>query len=507
MTPLPTLRLHKNDSVAVALRDLDPGEATGVAEVRASQKIPRGHKVALRAMAAGEAVLKLGQSIGLASRSILPGEHVHVHNLSYTPSEASHAAGLRPALAELPAVDTDTFMGILRADGQAATRNYIGVLSTVNCSATAARLIAAQFQGPQPLADFPQVDGVVALTHKGGCTGGETGEGLNTLRRTIAGYLRHPNFAAVILIGLGCEDNQISSLLQQEKLTPGERLHTLVIQEAGGTTATVHNGVEYIQSILPQANQVTRQRLPVSFLKLGLQCGGSDGFSAITANPALGVASDLLVSRGGTSVLGETPEIYGAENILLQRTPDAEVRRKLLALLSWWEKYAAQSHETLNSNPTPGNKAGGITTILEKSLGAVAKGGHSDLVAVYNYAERLTQPGLVLMDSPGFDPVSVTGQVAGGSNIICFTTGRGSCFGCKPVPSLKLATNTQMYQRMKDDMDLNCGQIADGEKSIDDMGAEIYRLMIETASGHKTKSEILGYGDDEFAPWHLGATL
>jgi altronate hydrolase len=508
MRPLPTLLLHKNDSIVVAMRDLNPGDDTGLAGLSASEKIPRGHKIAIRAVAAGDAVLKFGQMIGLASRPILPGEHVHTHNLRYAPSAASHdAEPRRQALTDLPAVETDTFMGILRADGQAATRNYVGVLATVNCSATAAKLIADQFHGPGPLADFANVDGVVALTHKGGCTGGETGEGLNALRQTIAGYARHPNFAAVLLIGLGCEDNQLSSLLHQERLIPGERLHTVVIQEAGGTAATVRHGVEYIKSILPQANRVSRQRLPVSHLKLGLECGGSDGFSALTANPALGVASDILVKLGGTSVLSETPEIYGAENLLLQRAANAEVRQKLLRLLRWWERYAAQHNETLDSNPTPGNKAGGISTILEKSLGAVAKSGRSDLVAVYNYAETITHHGLVFMDSPGFDPVSVTGQVAGGANVIGFTTGRGSCFGCKPAPSLKLATNTQMFQSMADDMDLDCGQVAEGRKSIDVMGAEIYRLIIETASGQKTKSEGLGYGTEEFAPWQLGATL
>jgi altronate hydrolase len=506
--PPSTLILHQNDSVAIALRDLATGEDTGLAGVPTTQAIPRGHKVALGAIAVGGPVLKLGQVIGLASQPILPGQHVHTHNLRYVPSAASHNIGSRrQVLADLPAADTSTFMGILRADGQAATRNYIGVLPTVNCSATVARLIADQFRGPQALANFANVDGVVALTHKSGCTGGGSSEGIELLRRTLRGYLRHPNFAAVLLVGLGCEDNQISSLLQHDGLAPSERLHTIVIQDVGGTIAAVRSGVEYIASLLPRANQVSRQPLPVSHLKLGLQCGGSDGFSALTANPALGVASDMLVSQGGTSILSETPEIYGAENILLERAANDEAGRKLLELLQWWEAYTAQNQATLDSNPSPGNKAGGITTILEKSLGAVAKGGRSDLVAVYHYAEHIPQTGFVFMDSPGFDAASLTGQVASGANIIGFTTGRGSCFGSIPAPTLKLATNTPMYERMMDDMDVNCGRITDGAASIDEMGAEIYRLIAETASGRKTKSEALGYGEEEFAPWHLGATL
>jgi len=508
MTSPSTLRLHPNDPVAVALRDLAAGDEIGILDVRASQNIPRGHKVALRPISAGEAVTKFGQVIGLASNAIATGGHVHTHNLSYTPSAASHVIGLGcQPLNDLPDVADKTFMGYLRADGQAATRNYVGVLTTVNCSATVARLIADKFRDPQLLADFPQVDGVVALTHKSGCVAGESGEAIDLLRRTIGGFARHPNFAAVLLIGLGCEDNQTRRLLEENDLTPGKRLHTISIQEAGGTIATVNRGVDYIKSILPQANDVSRQPLPVSHLKLGLQCGGSDGLSALTANPALGVASDILVKLGGTSILSETPEIYGAENILLSRAVNEELGQKLLELLAWWEKYAVQHQETLDSNPAPGNKAGGITTILEKSLGATAKGGRSDLVEVYRYAEHVTQKGFVFMDTPGFDPVSVTGQVAGGANIICFTTGRGSCFGCKPVPSLKLATNTPLYERMRGDMDLNCGQVTDGTASLDEMGLQIYKQLIQTASGQKTKSEILGYGEDEFAPWHFGATL
>ncbi|HEX4568861.1 MAG TPA: UxaA family hydrolase, partial [Dongiaceae bacterium] len=332
-------------------------------------------------------------------------------------------------------------------------------------------------------------------------------EGNHLLRRTVAGYARHPNFAGVLIIGLGCESNQLSALVVAEELEVGSRIQTLVIQETGGTRKTVEAGIAKIKEMLPAANAVKRQKVPARHLILGLQCGGSDGFSAITANPALGVAADLLVRNGGTSILSETPEIYGAEHMLLGRAVSDEVGHKLLDLLRWWEDYAAKDGESLDNNPSPGNKAGGLTTILEKSLGAAAKGGNSNLVEVYRYAEPVTKQGFVFMDTPGYDPVSVTGQVAGGANMICFTTGRGSCFGCKPAPSLKLATNTPMYNRMAEDMDINCGEILDGAASVEEMGERIFRLILATASGERSKSELLGYGEDEFAPWHLGATL
>lgn len=504
----PVLQLHADDPVVIALRDIAAGEKIGICSVCAVQPIPQGHKIAIREIAAGEEVRKFGHVIGTASTLILGGQHVHTHNLTYTPSTASRTigAGRRP-LTDLPKVAESTFMGIVRPDGRVATRNYIGVLTTVNCSATAARLIADQFRDPHTLAEYPNVDGVVALTHKSGCVAGETGEAIDLLRRTLAGYARHPNFAAVLIIGLGCEDNQLSRLMTEEGLSASNRVHTFTIQEIGGTRATVRDGVERIKELLPTVNAVARQPAAVFHLKLGLQCGGSDGFSAITANPALGIASDILVQKGGTSILSETPEIYGAEDILLSRVTNEAVGQKLVNLLEWWEDYLAKYGEVMNNNPAPGNKAGGITTILEKSLGATAKGGASDLVEVYRYTEPVTKSGFVFMDTPGYDPVSVTGQVAGGANVVCFTTGRGSCYGCKPVLSLKLATNTPMYEQMQDDMDINCGEIADGTMSLDDMGVRIYRLLLETASGRKTKSELYGYGEDEFAPWHFGATI
>jgi len=504
----PVLHLNGSDPLVVAMRDLAAGEEIGFGAVTPAQPITRGHKLAIQAIAEGAPVRKFGQIIGRATQAIAPGEHVHVHNVEFRPSTADHGIGThRSNLPVLPEGEAATFQGILRADGSVATRNYIGVLTTVNCSAQVARLISDHFRISGDLKPYPNVDGVVALTHKSGCAGGDDTEGTNVLRRTIAGYARHPNFAAVLIVGLGCESNQLSRLMEDERLPAGERIHPLVIQEAGGTKKTVEAGIARIKELLPAANAIRRRPLPARHLTLGLQCGGSDGFSAITANPALGAASDLLVRNGGTAILSETPEIYGAEHMLLGRAVSGEVGHKLLDLLRWWEEYSALNKESLDNNPSPGNKAGGLTTILEKSLGAAAKGGRSDLVDVYRYAEPVTKRGFVFMDTPGYDPVSVTGQVAGGANIICFTTGRGSCFGCKPVPSLKLATNTPMYDRMMDDMDINCGEILDGGASVEEMGERIFKLILATASGERTKSELLGYGEDEFAPWHLGATL
>jgi altronate hydrolase len=387
-----------------------------------------------------------------------------------------------------------------------ATRNFIGILPSVNCSATTARYIAQQFHGAA-LAEFPNVDGVVALTHGTGCGMASEGLGMDVLRRTVAGYARHPNFAGVLLLGLGCESNQINRLMEAEKLNAGAMLHHMTIQETGGTAKTVREGVARVREMLAEANKLTRSTVSAKHITLALQCGGSDGYSGITANPALGAAVDLIVRHGGAAVLSETPEIYGAEHLLTRRAVSREVGEKLVARIRWWEDYTAKNDGEMNNNPSPGNKAGGLTTILEKSLGAVAKGGTTNLVDVYEYAEEITARGFVYMDTPGYDPVSATGQVAGGANVVCFTTGRGSVFGCKPAPSLKLATNTSLYRRMTDDMDINCGGIADGEKTIQQVGQEIFELVLATASGQKTKSEELGFGDDEFIPWQLGATM
>ena len=400
-----------------------------------------------------------------------------------------------------------TFAGYLRADGRVGTRNYLAVLSSVNCSATAARYIVDSFRDEDVKAEFPNVDGVVSLTHSTGCGQSIKGEGLTLLRSVIAGYATHPNVSGAVLVGLGCETNQIADLLDAHGLARGPGLQTMTIQDSGGTKVTVERGIAMIKEMLPEANKAVRSTVPVGQLTLGLECGGSDGYSGITANPALGAAADLLVRHGGTAVLSETPEIYGAEHLLTRRAVSREVGEKLIALIRWWEAYTAHNGSELDNNPTPGNKAGGLTTILEKSLGAVAKGGTMNLSGVFNFAEKINTKGFVFMDSPGYDPVSITGQVASGANIVCFTTGRGSVYGCKPAPSLKLATNSPMYQRMSDDMDVNCGEILDGSTTVQEKGEQIFQLILDTASGKPSKSEELGFGENEFTPWQLGAVV
>jgi altronate hydrolase len=466
-------------------------------------------QVATQAIAKGQAVRRYDQVIGMATRDIAAGEHVHTHNLAFSDFAREHAPGASAqatAYVDKPA----TFQGIVRADGRVATRNYIGVLTSVNCSATAARAIADYFRRdlrPEALAAFPNVDGVVALTHGMGCATASDGEELQVLRRTLGGYAKHANFAAVLVVGLGCETNQISGLLTQEEMQVGPKLVAFNIQETGGTRKTVEKGIELIKAMLPEANQVKREPVPLSHLTVGLQCGGSDGYSGISANPALGAAVDLLVRHGGTAVLSETPEIYGGEHLLTRRAVSVAVSDKLRARIAWWEAYTRRNNMQMDNNPSAGNKAGGLTTILEKSLGAIAKSGTTNLVDVYEYAQPITAHGFVYMDTPGYDPVSATGQVAGGANLICFTTGRGSAYGCAPSPSIKLATNTALWQRQEDDMDINCGGVVDGVETVQQAGERIFHMMIATASGQHTKSEQHGYGQNEFVPWQLGAVM
>jgi altronate hydrolase len=499
-----TIRLHPEDDVVIARIELATGTRVTRENVSALVTVPAGHKLAVRDIAKAQPVRRYNQIIGFATRDIRAGEHVHVHNLGMGDFQRDYAfCALKK--------ETDyfrqpaTFLGIKRADGRVATRNYIGILTSVNCSATVARMIAEHFKNR--LDQYPNVDGVVALTHKSGCGMASEGEGMDVLRRTMAGYARHPNFFATQVVGLGCEANQINNLLSTQALRRHDRLHAYTIQEKGGTMKAVREGIARIEAILPEANQVRRESVPASHLVLGLQCGGSDGYSGISANPALGAAVDLLVRNGGTAILSETPENYGAEHLLTRRAVSRAVGEKLIARMRWWEEYTARNKMEMNNNPSPGNKAGGLTTILEKSLGAVAKGGTTNLVDVYEYAEPVKAKGFVYMDTPGFDPVSATGQVAGGANLICFTTGRGSAYGCKPSPSLKLATNTPLFVHQEEDMDFNCGTIIDGTETIAQAGARFFELILRTASGEKSKSEAFGYGDDEFAPWTIGATM
>ncbi len=506
----PYIRLHKDDDVVIARTQLISG--TKIEHITTKGLIPPGHKVATKALNTGDAVRRYNQIIGFASKPISAGEHVHTHNLDMGANKGDFArdyavgADVKPEPEKLEA----SFMGIKRADGRVATRNYIGILSSVNCSATAARAIADHFSrhnNPSALKDFPNVDGVVALTHGTGCGMDTDGLGMQILQRTLTGYATHPNFAGVLVVGLGCESNQINAWLAHGSLVEGDNLRVFSIQDTGGTAKTVAKGIALINDMLPRANAVHREPCSAAHITIGLQCGGSDGYSGISANPALGAAVDLLVAHGGTAILSETPEIYGAEHLLTRRAVRPDIAAKLIDRIKWWEHYTEINGGEMNNNPSPGNKAGGLTTILEKSLGAVAKGGTSNLQAVCEYAEPVKVHGFVYMDTPGYDPVSATGQVAGGANLICFTTGRGSAYGCAPSPSLKLATNTALWQRQEEDMDINCGEIIDGGATVTEMGQRIFEMVLATASGEMSKSEKHGYGQNEFVPWQVGAVM
>lgn len=497
------IRLDATDNVVTATRALDVGvDVDGAATIA---MIPRGHKVATAAIAAGAPVIKYAQVIGYAGQDIAPGDHVHTHNLDFKAVEQSYdfATDLRPAA---PAQSTDTFMGYRRADGRVGTRNTIAVLTSVNCSATAARMIAAAF-GPDRLAAYPNIDSVTAYVHGTGCGMASDGDGFEALQRVMWGYAKNPNVAGVLLVGLGCEMNQIDWLIEAYGLTPGPLFQTMNIQDVAGLRKTIEMGVAKVQAMLPLVNAFEREPCPASELTVALQCGGSDAWSGITANPALGYACDLLVAQGGTGVLAETPEIYGAEHLLTRRAVNAEVGEKLLGLIAWWEDYTARNKGSMDNNPSPGNKKGGLTTILEKSLGAASKGGTTPLTGVYKYAEQVRAKGFVFMDSPGYDPASVTGQIASGCNLVCFTTGRGSAFGAKPSPSIKIATNSQLYARMTEDMDIDGGRVLSEGASVEEVGHEIYQMFLRVASGEQTKSEAQGLGDFEFVPWQIGAVM
>ena len=499
--------LSERDNVGVTLIDLEPGDPIGWDNLTARVSIPAGHKVALHPIDTRDPALKFGQIIGFATIPIEPGDHVHTHNLEIRDFTRDYhiSVDYQPTRL-LSKTEQAHFEGIVRANGQTATRNYVGVLATVNCSASVARFIADAFT-EKDLALYPGVDGVVALGHGTGCGMNAGSEGFELLQRTLAGYARHPNFGGILLVGLGCEVNFVDCLMENMNLEAGPLLKTINIQTLGGTTQTVFKCVEEVQKMLPVVNRVERSRVPASRILLGLECGGSDAYSGISANPALGAAVDLLVRQGGTAILSETPEIYGAEHLLTRRALNREVGEKLVNRIKWWERYTANLGGEINNNPTPGNKAGGLTTILEKSLGAAAKGGSTGLMEVYGYAEAVSPQGLVFMDTPGYDATSITGMVAGGANMVCFTTGRGTVCGFKPVPTIKLASNTPMYQHMQDDMDINCGRVIDGKTSIQEMGQEIFQFILEVASGRQAKSELLGFGDNEFVPWHIGAVM
>ena len=500
-----TIRLDPADNVVTATRTLEIG--TAVDDVVTTAIIPRNHKLASREIKAGEAVRKYAQVIGYATELIVAGGHVHTHNVEFrnTVEDYEISTDLRPAVTVAEAA-RDSFMGYRRENGRVGTRNYIGILTSVNCSATAARMIASAF-GPEEMARYPNVDGVVAFVHGTGCGMAGQGEGFEALQRVMWGYARNPNHGGVLMVGLGCEMNQIDWLLEAYGLKQGPLFKTMNIQDSMGLAKTVETGIAMVREMLPEVNKATRESCPASELMVALQCGGSDALSGVTANPALGYACDLLVAQGGTGVLAETPEIYGAEHLLIRRAIDNATGKRLIGLIDWWQDYTARNHGSMDNNPSPGNKKGGLTTILEKSLGAASKGGTTPLTGVFKYAEPVTARGFTFMDSPGYDPASVTGQIASGCNLVTFTTGRGSAFGSKPSPCIKIATNTEMYERLMSDMDINAGAMLTEGQSLEEKGREIYDMLLKVASGNPSKSEAQGLGDYEFVPWQIGATM
>lgn len=501
-----TILLNAQDTVVVALQDIAAGEVATHIETPLPGQIQQGHKIACKDVDKGDHIIRYGQIIGQATRNIRAGEHVHTHNLGMGQHnrDYQHAEASQP----LPAANSErSFMGYRRSTGKVGTRNYIGILTSVNCSGSVARFIAEAAEKSGLLDAYPNVDGIVPIVHGTGCGMSSRDEGYATLFRTLSGYAQHPNFAVILLIGLGCEVMQIADLVGDRKMRTGGDLRYMTIQQSGGTRKTIDAGLAELKALAELANEAVRSPAPISEITVGMQCGGSDGYSGITANPALGLASDMLVRHGGTTILSETSEIYGAEHLLTRRAVSVDVGEKLIERVRWWEDYTARNGGEMDNNPSPGNKRGGLTTILEKSLGAAAKGGAAPLVDVYKFGESIDKKGFVFMDSPGFDPCSVTGQIASGANIIVFTTGRGSVSGYMPTPCIKLATNSEMYQRMSEDMDINCGDIVSENVSLEAKGDEIFETIIRIASGEKSKSEELGFGGVEFVPWQIGAVM
>ncbi|MEX5728783.1 altronate hydrolase [Rhodovulum iodosum] len=503
-SPNPTIRLDAADNVVVARADIAKGTQIAAERVTALQDIPLGHKIATRPIAKGEAVKKYDTIIGFAGADIVPGTWLHSHNVLMDAFQKDYRFAEDYIAPNLLAPDERaTFMGYRRSDGRVGTRNHIGIFITVNCAATVARKISAYFDDER-LADYPNVDGVVAFIHQQGCGMEMTGEPMDLLRRTLAGYIRHPNIAGALVCSLGCERNNLGVFFEEQGLETGKMLRTVTMQDIGGTRAAVEKGKAVIREMLEEANRIARTACSAEHLTIGLQCGGSDGFSGLSANPALGKAVDILVRHGGTAILSETPELYGVEHTLTARAKSKAVGQAFLDRIGWWLDYSEGRDTQINGRVSPGNNAGGLANIIEKALGGSKKGGSTGINAVYRYACPVTEKGLVIMDTPGYDPVSATGQIAGGANLICFTTGRGSCFGSYPAPTVKLATNTPMFQRMQGDMDINCGPVVDGEMTLDEMGEAIFATILAVASGAQSKSEALGVGEEEFAPWQIG---
>lgn len=504
----PFIRLNPRDNVVVARVPL-PSDAEIEFEgrkIKLRQSIGAGHKVAVERIPHGEVVHKYGENIGIARDTIEVGELVHVHNLEFDIGSRVYAFGTALTdLPEIPLLEENTFLGFPRADGRVGTRNYIAVVAASNCSAYAVQKVEEAFKNES--FEGMGIDGVVCFPHDDGC-GKAEGPDARQLRRLLEGVADHPNVAAAVMVGLGCEVNQVSYYTRPEaKHNGGPALRGFTLQESGGTRHAVADTVKAVRELIGEVGKHERRRVSAAHLVAGLECGGSDAFSGITANPGVGYFSDLLVKQGGTACLSETTEIWGAEHLLTARAIRPDVGERLLEMIEWYKRYVAgfEGAASFDNNPSPGNKAGGLTNIAEKSLGAVAKGGTSNLTAVYDYAERIVERGFVFMNTPGYDPPSVAGMAAGGANVCLFTTGRGSCFGFPSVPVVKIASNSHTGKRMAEDMDINGGTVADGEETIPELGERVYRFVLEVASGRKTFSEQLGHR--EFVPWRIGPTL
>lgn len=496
-----TIRLHTNDNVVVCREDIAAGTEISEEHLIAQEDIPMGYKMSTQEIKKGSPILKYNAIIGYARCDTPPGRMMHTQNIEFRdiPTDFNFCSEYQPTIPQHP----DTFQGYLRSTGKAATRNYIGVFAMSNCAATVTRRITNYFTAER-LSNYPNVDGVVPFIISSGCGMASSGEPMDCLRRTISGYMNHPNIAAVVTVSLGCERNDLDSFFAAMGRPQGKECVSFIMQQEGGTRSSISKGIAAVERMLPGVNMAHREPIPVSQLTIALECGGSDSFSGLSANPALGTAVTKLVKQGGTAILSEISEIFGAEFLLTRRAATPKVAQKLLDRIHWWQAYSRGCDTQINGRVTPGNCAGGLTNVLEKSLGGIKKGGETGLMAVYQYAEPVCAKGLVFMDTPGYDPVAVTGQVAGGANLVAFTTGRGSCFGSVPAPTCKLASNSLLYERLHEDMDVNCGQILDGQKSIEEMGEEIFHELLDVASGKKTKSELLGLGGDEFQPWNLG---
>ena len=501
------LVLNDKDNIIIAIDNMQAGQTLKHFDLTIDAPILSGQKIAKVNIKENAPIYKYGTIIGFADSNITKGQVLTNSNVVFKEfiREHQYCSKYQPTRF-VNASSERSFMGFKRSDGRVGTRNFIAVVSTVNCSATVVHEIASYFT-EKKLEKYPNIDGVAAFSHSTGCGMELSGEPMDLLHRTLGGYINHPNVVSSLVVGLGCERCQVGGLFQHQGIVENSNLKTLVMQENGGTSATIRNGIKYIEEMLEEANNIQREEVALSNLMVGLQCGGSDAFSSLSANPSLGKAVDILVSHGGTAILSETPEIYGVENSLTARAVNVSVAEKLMNRVNWWKDvYSVGRDVQINGTVSPGNQKGGLANILEKSLGSAMKGGTTGLMEVYNYAEKINQKGFVFMDTPGFDPVSATGQIAGGANLVAFTTGRGSCFGAKPTPSIKLATNSNLYRKMNEDMDINCGLVIDGQKNIEEMGEEIFEEFISFASGKKTKSEILNLGRHEFAPWQIGIT-